>query len=293
VATHTDRAVEPRRNHFGPADDRLRGRLFHTIFEHDTPGAKLFDIALIIAILASVLVTMLDSVAAYRDQYGALFHAMEWGFTLVFTVEYLVRLWVVDRPGRYARSFFGVIDLLAVLPTYLALVFAGSQYLLVIRILRILRIFRVLKLVRYIDEASVLADAFANSWRKILVFLAAIFALVTIFGAVMFLVEGPDSGFDNIPLSMYWAIVTVATVGFGDIAPGTPLGRGIASVLMLIGYGIIAVPTGIYTAELAGSMGRRFRGRRCAACGLVGHEADARHCRQCGESLAPAGNPPG
>ncbi|MGY6518825.1 MAG: ion transporter [Lysobacteraceae bacterium] len=292
MATHSDQAVEPRRNHFGPADDGLRGRLFHTIFEHDTPGAKLFDIALIVAILTSVLVTMLDSVAAYRAQYGAVFYGLEWGFTLVFTVEYLVRLWVVDRPGRYARSFFGVIDLLAVLPTYLALLFAGTQYLLVIRILRILRIFRVLKLVRYIDEASVLADALSNSWRKILVFLAAIVALVTVFGAVMYLVEGPDNGFDNIPLSAYWAIVTVATVGFGDIAPVTPLGRSIASVLILIGYGIIAVPTGIYTAELAGSMSRRFRGRRCAACGLVGHETDALHCRHCGEELPPPGPTP-
>lgn len=285
MATHSDKAVEPRRNRFGPADDRWRGKLYHTIFEHDTPGAKLFDIALIVAILASVVVTMLDSVESLREQHGALFLALEWGFTIVFTVEYLVRLAVVDRPWRYARSFFGVIDLLAVLPTYVALVFAGSQYLLVIRIVRILRIFRVLKLVRYIDEASVLSDALANSWRKILVFLAAIFALVTIFGAVMFLIEGPENGFDNIPLSMYWAVVTVATVGFGDIAPVTPFGRTVASMLMLIGYGIIAVPTGIYTAELAGSMHRHFRDRRCDACGQAGHEADAVYCRVCGARL--------
>ena len=285
MASRSEKAVEPRRNRFGPADDGWRGKLYHTIFEHDTPGAKLFDIALIVAILASVVVTMLDSVESMRAQHGALFLALEWGFTIVFTIEYLVRLAIVDRPWRYARSFFGVIDLLAVLPTYLALVFAGSQYLLVIRIVRILRIFRVLKLVRYIDEASVLSDALANSWRKILVFLAAIFALVTIFGAVMFLIEGPENGFDNIPLSMYWAVVTVATVGFGDIAPVTPLGRTVASMLMLIGYGIIAVPTGIYTAELAGSMNRHFRGRRCDACGQAGHEGDAVYCRVCGARL--------
>lgn len=284
-ATHSDKAVEPRRSHFGPADDGWRGRLYHTIFEHDTPGAKLFDIALILAILASVLVTMLDSVQPLREQHGTLFLALEWSFTIVFTIEYLVRLAIVDRPGRYARSFFGVIDLLAVLPTYLALIFAGTQYLLVIRILRILRIFRVLKLVRYIDEASILSDALSNSWRKILVFLAAILALVTVFGAVMYLIEGPENGFDNIPVSMYWAVVTVATVGFGDIAPVTALGRSVASVLMLIGYGIIAVPTGIYTAELAGSMNRHFRGRRCEACGQAGHEADARFCRACGAKL--------
>jgi voltage-gated potassium channel len=284
-AAHSEKAVEPRRNHFGPADDGLRGRLYHTIFEHDTPGAKLFDVALIVAILTSVVVAMLDSVQPLREQYGAVFFGLEWGFTIVFTIEYLARLWVVDRPARYARSFFGVVDLLAVLPTYLALLFAGSQYLLVIRIVRILRIFRVLKLVRYIDEASVLADALSNSWRKILVFLAAIFALVTIFGATMFVVEGPEHGFSNIPVSMYWAIVTVATVGYGDIVPVTALGRSLASMLMLIGYGIIAVPTGIYTAELAGSMNRHFRGRRCEACGLTGHEADATYCRRCGETL--------
>ena len=285
MPTRSDKATEPRRNRFGPADDGWRGRVYHTIFEHDTPGAKLFDILLIVAILASVVVTMLDSVQSLRAQYAALFFALEWAFTIVFTIEYLVRLAIVDRPWRYARSFFGVIDLLAVLPTYLALVLAGSQYLLVIRVVRILRIFRVLKLVRYIDEASVLSDALTNSWRKILVFLAAIFTLVTVFGAVMFVIEGPENGFDNIPLSMYWAIVTVATVGFGDIAPGTPLGRTVASVLMLIGYGIIAVPTGIYTAELAGSMNRRMRGRRCEACGEAGHEADALFCRVCGAKL--------
>lgn len=286
----SSKAVEPRRSHFGPADDGWRGRAFHTIFEHDTPGARLFDIALIVAIIASVVATMLETVASIHAVYGPVLVAIEWAFTIVFTIEYLVRLSVVDRPGRYARSFFGVIDLLAILPTYLALVFAGSQYLIVIRVLRILRIFRVLKLVRYIDEASVLTDAFANSWRKILVFLCGILTLVVIFGALMFLIEGPENGFDNIPVGMYWAIVTVATVGFGDIAPVTPLGRTLASVLMLIGYGIIAVPTGIYTAELAGSLGRHSRGRRCDACGLTGHEADAAHCRRCGATLPAIGS---
>jgi voltage-gated potassium channel len=270
--------------------DRRRGngwreRWFEIIFGHETPAGQLFDVLLIVAILASVAVALLDTVGTLNARYGTLFYGIEWGFTLLFTAEYVVRLMIVARPARYARSFFGVIDLLAILPTYLSLLLAGSQYLLVIRILRILRVFRILKLVQYVDEARVLVSAMQRSWRKILVFLSAIITIVTIFGALMYLIEGPEHGFTSIPLAMYWAVVTVATVGFGDITPGTPVGRFVASLLMLIGYGIIAVPTGIYTAELASSLRQSRDARRCAACGLRGHETDARHCRGCGAAM--------
>lgn len=262
-----------------------RERWFEIIFGHHTPAGQLFDVLLIVAIVASVTVAMLDTIGTLHARYGTVFYAVEWGFTLAFTVEYVMRLMVVARPARYARSFFGVIDLLAILPTYLSLLLAGSQYLLVIRVLRILRVFRILKLVQYVDEARVLVSAMQRSWRKILVFLIAIVTIVTIFGALMYLIEGPDNGFTSIPTSMYWAIVTVATVGFGDISPGTPFGRFVASLLMLIGYGILAVPTGIYTAELATSLRQSRDARRCPGCGLRGHEPDARHCRGCGASL--------
>jgi voltage-gated potassium channel len=258
-----------------------RQRWHAVIFGHATRAGRNFDLVLIVAIIGSVLVAMLDSVVQLNRQYGQLFYALEWGFTLLFTAEYLIRLVIVRRPTRYARSFFGVIDLLAVLPTYLSLLFPGAQYLLVIRVLRILRVFRILKLLRYVDETQVLIGAMQRSWRKILVFLMGMLSIVTIFGAVMYLVESEESGFTSIPMSMYWAIVTVATVGFGDIAPVTPLGRFITSILILIGYGIIAVPTGIYTAELASSLRSDRDARRCPGCGLVGHEPDARHCRCC------------
>jgi voltage-gated potassium channel len=259
-----------------------RQRWFEVIFGHETRAGRNFDVLLIVAILASVAVAMADSVAELHDRHGLLFYRLEWGFTLLFTAEYLVRLVIVADRLRYARSFFGVIDLLAVLPTWLSLLFPGAQYLLVIRVLRILRVFRVLKLLRYIDESLLLIRALQNSWRKIFIFLVAIVTLVTVFGAVMYLVEGPDNGYTSIPMSMYWAIVTVATVGFGDIVPLTALGKLIASLLILIGYGIIAVPTGIYTAELMTSLRQDRDARRCTGCGLAGHEADAAHCRGCG-----------
>jgi voltage-gated potassium channel len=269
-----------------PEHQGWRQRWHEVIFRHDTRAGAAFDVLLLVAIVASVLVALVDSVPEWNALYGTLFYRLEWGFTLVFTVEYLVRLAVVRNRLRYAKSFFGVIDLLAVLPTWLSLLFPGAQYLLVIRVLRIMRVFRVLKLIRYIDESRLLVAAMLNSWRKIFIFLLAIITIVTVFGAVMYLVEGPANGFTSIPLAMYWAIVTVATVGFGDLVPVTALGRLIASMLILIGYGIIAVPTGIYTAELVSSARQARDSRRCRACGLPGHEPDAAFCRACGSTVS-------
>lgn len=258
---------------------------FRRIFHHDAPDERNFDLVLIAVILASVAVVLLDSVPSIKARWHAWLYAAEWAFTLAFTVEYAVRLWVVKRPLRYARSFYGIIDLLAILPTFLSLLFPASTSFAVIRALRLLRVFRVLKLVEYSSEAGVLIQALLRSRRKIFVFLATLVTIIVIFGALMYVVEGPDHGFTSIPTGMYWAIVTVATVGFGDIAPGTPFGRFVTSVLVMIGYSIIAVPTGIYTAELARSLQPRRRQVRCTECGLPDHEADAWHCRKCGRAL--------
>ena len=272
--------------HEPAAESGLRHRLYRVFFHHEDRAERDFDVWLIIAILASVLVVMLDSVPSIKLRWHEALYAAEWFFTLLFTVEYAIRLWVVRRPLRYARSFFGVIDLLAILPTFLSLLFPGSASLTVVRILRLLRIFRVLKLVEYSSEAGVLIQSLLRSRRKIAVFIATLLTITVIFGALMYVIEGPEHGFSSIPTGMYWAVVTMATVGFGDIAPGTPLGRFITSVLILIGYSIIAVPTGIYTAELARTMRERDRLRvRCVECGLPDHEADAWHCRKCGRML--------
>lgn len=267
------------------AGEGWRERSYRVVFGYESRAGRLFDLLLIVAILASVAVALMDSVAALHARYGRVFYAIEWGFTLAFTAEYVVRLAIVKQPMRYARSFFGVIDLLAVLPTYLALLVPGAQFFIVLRVLRILRIFSILHLRRYVRESSMLLETLRRSWRRIAVFLLAILALVTIFGAVMFVVEGPAHGFTSIPVAMYWAVVTVGTVGFGDIAPVTPLGRLIASLLILIGYGVIVVPAGIYTAELASMLRLQRDARECGSCGLKGHEADAKHCRRCGERL--------
>lgn len=263
--------------------------LFVVIFKHETLAGKLFDIGLILAILFSVLVLALSTVGEYQDLLGQAFYYMEWGFTLLFTTEYVLRLACVKRRANYAGSFYGIVDLLAFLPTYLQLVMQGAGYLLVIRIIRILRIFRVLKLTRYVGEADALVEALKGSRRKIVVFVYTVFTLVVIFGSVMYLVEGEQNGFTSIPTSIYWSIVTLTTVGYGDIAPQTPLGQVIASMVMVMGYGIIAVPTGIFAAELGQVMVRRRRNdKRCPRCDLMGHDDDAVYCRSCGERLAPA-----
>lgn len=262
-----------------------RASCFRVVFGHETRAGRAFDVLLIAGIATSVAILLMDSVAALHDRYGRLFQALEWGFTLAFSAEYALRLAIVRRPLRYARSFYGLIDLLAVLPTYVALALPGAQHLAVLRVLRVLRIFEVLHMKRYVRETGVLLDTLRGSWRRIAVFLLAILTIVTIFGALMYMVEGPAHGFTSIPAAMYWAVVTVGTVGFGDIAPATPLGRLIAALLILIGYGIIVVPAGIYSAELAAALRRSRDARACEGCGLAGHEADARHCRRCGRAL--------
>ena len=267
----------------------MRYKWYRLIFHHEARDERDFDLWLIAAILASVGVVILDSVPSIKAQWHGALYVAEWFFTLLFTVEYGVRLWVVRKPLRYARSFFGIIDLLSILPTFLSLLFPASASLTVIRALRLLRVFRVLKLVEYSSEAGVLIDALLRSRRKIFVFICTLMTIVVIFGALMYVVEGPEHGFHSIPTGMYWAVVTVATVGFGDIAPGTGFGRFVTSVLIVIGYSIIAVPTGIYTAELARSMQPKRRQVHCVECGLPEHEADAWHCRKCGRAL-PAGD---
>ncbi len=271
-----------------PAPGPLRRRLFEVVFHADTRPGRTFDVVLIVAILASVAVVMLDSVATVRTGREEAFAVAEWFFTTLFTAEYLLRLWIVRRPLRYARSFFGVVDLLSILPTYISLLVPGAQVLLSVRILRVLRIFRVLKLANYLDEANTLSRALAASRRKILVFILVVLTLVTIMGSMMYLIEGGANGFDSIPRSVYWAVVTITTVGYGDISPATPLGQSLALVLMILGYGIIAVPTGIVTVELNR---QRDADVVCPACGVEGHAPDARFCRRCAEPLAPTPPP--
>ncbi|MCC6757806.1 MAG: ion transporter [Arenimonas sp.] len=258
------------------------------VFHHDTPAGLHFDIALIWIILASVAVTIADSVGAVHRSHSGLFYALEWGFTVFFLLELALRLLVLDKPMRYVRSALGVIDILAILPAFVSLVLPGSQYLLVVRLLRVLRIFRLLKLSTFLNEANVLVLALSRSSRKIGVFFFSILIVVTIFGSLMYVVEGPEHGFTSIPVAMYWAVVTVSTVGYGDVTPGTPLGQMVSSLLMLIGYSVIAVPTGIYAAEIAQTMKSaklELDLRECGRCGLAGHSADARYCRRCGERL--------
>ncbi|MEE4266225.1 MAG: ion transporter [Desulfobacteraceae bacterium] len=267
------------------ASNRLKSRLHEIIFEADTPAGKLFDVLLILSIVASVLLVMLDSVSSIRQSYGDLLYLGEWVFTILFTIEYALRLYSVGRPLSYATSFFGVVDLLAILPTYLSIVFPGTQYFLIIRILRVLRVFRVLKLVQYVREARVLMQAMRASARKIIVFLFVVLTLVVIFGSLMYIIEDPQSGFTSIPKSIYWAIVTLTTVGYGDVSPQTGLGQTLASLIMIIGYGIIAVPTGIVTAELAQSYKKSVSTQSCPQCSAEGHDPDAEYCKYCGAML--------
>lgn len=263
----------------------IRQRLYRVIFEHDTRAGRTFDIALLVAIFLSVLAVMLDSVASISERFGPQLKAIEWFFTILFTVEYILRLYSAERPARYARSFFGMVDLLAIVPTYASLFFPPGRFLLTIRILRVLRIFRILKLVSFLGEASVLGRALRASRHKIGVFLLTVLSIVVIVGSLMYVIEGPKSGFTSIPLSIYWAIVTMTTVGYGDIAPQTPLGQTLAALLMITGFGIIAVPTGIVTVAL-GQAARSARPRRiCAVCRRGGHAADAAYCKHCGAEL--------
>jgi voltage-gated potassium channel len=269
-----------------------RHRWHEVIFEAETPAGKRFDVLLLVAIVLSVLTVLLESVPSLSTGHPELFFWLEWGFTSLFAIEYLARLAVVNRPLRYAVSFYGLVDLLSVLPSFVGLVVPGSASLRVIRILRLLRVFRVLKLVGFLNEAQVLLTALRASRRKILVFLFAVLALVTILGTMMYIIEDENAGFKSIPMSIYWAIVTVTTVGYGDIAPSTVPGQILASLIMIIGYAIIAVPTGIVGAELARTMrgdGREVSTEACPSCGRDGHDPEAAFCKHCGAALDPDG----
>ncbi len=255
------------------------------IFEAETPAGKAFDVGLLLAICASVLTVILESVASIEAAWGDELRIAEWFFTLVFAFEYAMRLITVPHAGRYARSFFGIVDLASILPTPLSLLFPGSQSLLVVRALRLLRIFRIFKLVRFLGEANVLARALHASRHKIMVFVGTVMVIVVIMGAAMFTIEGAEHGFTSIPRSMYWAIVTMTTVGYGDISPQTVPGQIMASILMVVGYGIIAIPTGIVTAEIVSVSRGPVSTRVCADCLSEGHDARARYCRDCGAEL--------
>ncbi len=263
----------------------FRARLHEIIFEADTRAGRFFDLGLIWSILLSVLAVMLDSVSEIKATHGDLLYRVEWFFTIAFTIEYLLRLSCMNKPIRYATSFFGIVDLLAIIPTYLSLVLPGTQYLLVIRILRVLRIFRVLKLVQFMNEANTMVIALRTSSRKILVFFSTIFALVIIFGSVMYIVEGEVNGFTSIPRSVYWAIVTMTTVGYGDISPNTALGQTIAAVIMMLGFAIIAVPTGIVVSEISRAVKQEVSTQSCPECNCGDHDVDARYCKKCGVKL--------
>jgi voltage-gated potassium channel len=263
----------------------LQSRLHEIIFEADTPVGKAFDICLILAILLSVATVLFESVASINQEYGQILYYIEWGLTLLFTIEYIARIKAVGRPRAYIFSFFGIVDLIAIIPTYLSIFISGVQMLLVIRILRLLRVFRVFKLARYISESQTLIRALKGSKNKIVIFLITIFNLVVIIGTIMYLVEGPLHGFTSIPKSIYWAIVTMTTVGYGDISPQTPIGQLLASMVMIIGYAIIAVPTGILTVELSRTHEDKVSTQSCPSCATEGHPYNATYCFRCGKPL--------
>ena len=265
-----------------------RQSLYTVIFEADTPAGRAFDMALLAIILLSVVVVVLDSMPGLYARSNRLFYVLEWALTLLFTAEYIAHLLCSPHPWRHARSGFGMIDLLSVLPTYLAVLVPGLSVLIDVRVLRLLRIFRILKLTEYVAEFGALGRALAASRRKIMVFMSFVLLVVVVMGTLMYVVEGPDNGYTSIPVGVYWAITTMTTVGFGDIAPKTDLGRVIASMMMLLGWGTLAVPTGIVSAEFtAQHLNSRPATRTCHACRSAGHAPDARFCKDCGAPLPP------
>jgi voltage-gated potassium channel len=272
---------------FGRPPGGWRRRWFAVIFESDTAPGRRFDVTLLVVVVASVLVVMFESVRPFATRHATLLLALEWTFTVLFTAEYLARLVCVQRPLRYATSFFGLVDLASVLPMYLATVVPGLHVLIDIRILRMLRAFRILKLTEYVREFASLGEALHASRRKIAVFLSVVAMVVVVLGTVMYVVEGPESGFTSIPVAIYWAITTMTTVGFGDIAPQTNLGRAVSSIVMLLGWGILAVPTGIVTAEMTTRrLSAPDMSRYCSTCGAAVNAADARFCHHCGTRIA-------
>ncbi|MBL4818782.1 MAG: ion transporter [Deltaproteobacteria bacterium] len=263
--------------------------LYRIIFESDTPAGKLFDVVLLAAIIISVTAVCLDSVASIRQVYGPLFRVAEWCFTILFTVEYICRIICTERKLKYIFSFYGVIDLVSFLPTYLGVLLPGAHSLLVVRIFRLMRVFRILKLGHYVAEARLLSLALYSSRQKIAVFLLTVSTVTLIAATLMYLIEGGESGFHSIPRSLYWAVVTVTTVGYGDISPQTTIGQMLASFLMILGYGVIAVPTGIVSAEISKQGKKKVTGKRCQECGEEDHAWDALFCKHCGKEVPKPG----
>ncbi|GAA5645380.1 MULTISPECIES: ion transporter [Vibrio] len=264
----------------------LKHRLYVIIFGTHTRAGKIFDLALITAIFSSLVVLVLESIPEIKAEWATTLRLFEYGFTALFTIEYLLRLYCSPKPAAYAKSFYGVVDLLAILPTYLSIFFPSASFMGVIRLLRVMRIFRILKLVRYLQDSNLLMRSLLMARRKIFIFFTTVAILVTIFGALIYVIEGPENGFTSIPQSIYWAIVTITTVGYGDLVPQTAWGKGIASLTMLLGYSILAVPTGIITAELNQEMNSHRTLVKCPNCSRAGHEPDAMHCKHCGSQLA-------
>ncbi|MEZ9516635.1 ion transporter [Vibrio splendidus] len=264
----------------------LKHHLYVIIFGTHTPAGRAFDISLIVAILASLLVLILESIPNVMTEWSQQLRYIEYTFTALFTLEYLLRLYCSPKPKSYATSFYGVVDLLAILPTYLAIIFPGASFMGVVRLLRVMRIFRILKLVRYLQDSNILLRSLLMTRRKILIFFSTVGILVVIFGALIFVIEGPENGFTSIPHSIYWAIVTITTVGYGDMIPQTALGKAIASLTMLLGYSILAVPTGIITAELSNEMNSHKELVKCPNCNRAGHDSDAMYCKHCASELA-------
>ena len=263
-----------------------RTQLHNIIYESNTSAGKAFDICLLLMIVGSIVVVMLDSIESYHNKYGDFFYVLEWVFTILFTIEYILRLITISKPVQYVFSFLGIIDLLAIIPSYLSIFFGGAQSLLVLRALRLLRIFRIFKLTHFLTEMEFLKVAVASSLKKISIFMLVVLSLVIILGSIMYLVEGKENGFTSIPESIYWAIVTITTVGYGDISPVTPWGKFIASIMMFLGYGIIAVPTGIVTTEMAMAVrSKQEKHETCPGCGKEGHDGDAVFCKYCSTML--------
>ncbi len=266
---------------------KWRSRLQEVIFEADTNAGKKFDVALLIAIGISVFIVMLESVPSLNERFHNAFYIVEWGFTIIFTIEYLLRIISVKNPIKYIFSFYGIVDLLSILPTFIGIYFTTSHSIRIIRILRLMRVFRVLKLIGFVSQAQILKNALKASRQKIMVFLLAVVILVVILGTMMYMVESPDDGFTSIPRSIYWAIVTLTTVGYGDITPQTVPGQSLASIIMIIGYAIIAVPTGIVTSEIMRSDKAKIKTntQACANCNFDDHDDDAQFCKKCGNKL--------
>ncbi len=263
----------------------LKKSVYDVIFGTETPAGRWFDIGLIIVILASVGIIALDSVESIHDRFPGALYTAEWFFTALFTLEFLTRIWCSPNPRAYIFSFYGIVDLLSILPTYLGLILPNANNLVVIRILRVLRIFRILRLFRFINEANLLSRSLYASRRKIIVFMFGVASIIVIFGSLMYIVEGPVHGFSSLPRSIYWAIVTISTVGYGDITPQTSLGQAVAALAMITSYAIIAIPTGIISAEMMNEHQRMKSSRRCGNCERSGHETDADYCRHCGAQL--------